>query len=491
MYQLRSGHWLNYFKCLSTVIIPKPNKLKYNHPKAFRLIVLLNILGKLIEKVIVERLQFIVTNNNFIHPSQLGSLKFKSTSDAGVTLTHIVHSGWAKNKSTSVLAFDIAQFFPSLNHRILTIILEKAGLDPKVASFFTDYLVNRKTNYNWNELSSPTFEVNVGVGQGSALSPILSALYLSLFLYILEKCLKNLKIPISFISFVDDSLIIAQNKSIVTSNSQLFCSYNILSKLLDKFSLIVEYSKTDIFHFNRSHGVFNPPPLNLSSIGGPVLKPKDSWKYLGFIFDRKLNFHQHIDFYLNKAISTVKCMKLLGNSSRGINPIQKRLLYRCCILPITFYGFQLWFYNKAPLSYHMKILGKMQRRATIWILGAFKTSPSEGIEAIVSLINIKYHLQKLVGRSQIRSAALPTNYLIRMFMNDHSDNHPSPNPHSIDSLTNRQKTIAKGHLIDSNNKLYGIFPAFSPLHPEFKLDSRISDQFSDHFSFNLASKEKN
>jgi len=139
----------------------------------------------------------------------------------------------------------------------------------------------------------------------------------------------------------------------------------------------------------------------------------------------------------------------------------------------------------------MKILGKMQRRATIWILGAFKTSPSEGIEAIVSLINIKYHLQKLVGRSQIRSAALPANYLIRMFMNDHSNNHPSPNPHSIDSLTNRQKTIAKGHLIDSNNKLYGIFPAFSPLHPEFKLGSRISDQFSDHFSFNLASKEKN
>jgi len=393
-------------------------------------------LGKLIEKVIMERLQFIVTNNNFIHPSQLGGLKFKSTLDAGVTLTHIIRLGWAKNKSTSMLTFDIAQFFLSLNHHILTIILEKAGLDPKVTSFFADYLVNRKTNYNWNELSSPIFEVNVGVGQGSALSPILSALYLSPFLYILEKYLKNLKIPISFISFVDNGLIIAQNKSIVTSNSQLFCSYNILSKLLDKFGLIVEHSKTDIFHFNRSHGVFNPLPLDLSSIGGPVLKPKDSWKYLGFIFNQKLNFHQHINFYSNKAISTVKCMKLLGNSSRDINPIQKCLLYRCCILPIMLYGFQLWFYNKAPLLYHMKILDKMQRRAMIWILGTFKTSPLEEIEAIVGLINIKYRLQKLVGRSQIRSAALPANHLIRTFMNDHSDNHPNPNPHSINSLTN-------------------------------------------------------
>ena len=150
------------------------------------------------------------------------------------------------------------QFFPSLNHYLLTIILGKAGLEPKVVSFFADYLVKRKTNYTWNEISSPNFEVNVGVSQGSALSPILSALYLSLFLYILEKRLKNLKIPVTFISFVDNGLIIAQNKLMVTSNSQLFCSYNVLSKLLDSFGLIIEYSKTDIFYFNRSHGIFNP-----------------------------------------------------------------------------------------------------------------------------------------------------------------------------------------------------------------------------------------
>ena len=183
-----------------------------------------------------------------------------------------------------------------------------------MVSFFTDYLIGRKTNYTWNDISSPSFEVNVGVGQGSALSPILSALYLSPFLYILEKCLKNLNIPISIISFVDDGLIISQNKSIDASNSYLFCSYNVLTKLLDKFGLIIEHSKTEIFHFNRLHGLFNPPLLDLSTIRGPTLHPKDSWKYLGFIFDRKLTFHQHINYYLNKAISTVKCMKLLGNS---------------------------------------------------------------------------------------------------------------------------------------------------------------------------------
>jgi len=236
----------------------------------------LNTLGKLIKKVVVKRLQFTVASNDFIHPSQLGSLKFKSTIDASVALTHIVQSGWVKGKMTSTLAFDISQFFPSLNHQLLTLILEKVGLKSKVSSFFMNYLVKRKTNYIWNDLHSPDFKINVGVGQGSALSPILSALYLTPFLYILEKHLKNLKIPISILLFIDDGLIIAQNKSLDMSNTHLFCSYNVLSKLLDNFGLVIKHAKTEIFHFNRSHGIFNPPPLDLLPIGGPTLHSKDT-----------------------------------------------------------------------------------------------------------------------------------------------------------------------------------------------------------------------
>ena len=351
--------------------------------------------------MIAERIQFTVASNDFIHPSQLGGLKFKSTSDAGAALTHIIRSGWFKGKTTSTLAFDISQFFPSLNHQLLVLILEKCGLNFKASKFFANYLIQRSTNYQWNNLSSLPFEVNIGVGQGLALSPILSSLYLSPLLYIIEKRFKSLNILISILSFVDDSLFIVQNKSISISNLHLFCGYNILSKLLNSFGLIVEHSKTEIFYFNRSHGLFNPPSLDLSPIGGPVLCPKNLWKYLGFIFDRKLLFHLHIDYYANKAISTVKCMKLLGNSSRGINPIQKCLLYRCCALPIALYGFQLWYYNKAPLLYHMKILNKMQRRATIWITGTFKTSPLEGIEAIMGIMPIHFHLQKIAKRSKM------------------------------------------------------------------------------------------
>ena len=47
----------------------------YNSSKIFRPIVLLNMLGKLIKKVIGERLQYQSITLNFVHPNQLGRLK--------------------------------------------------------------------------------------------------------------------------------------------------------------------------------------------------------------------------------------------------------------------------------------------------------------------------------------------------------------------------------------------------------------------------------
>ena len=204
-----------------------------------------------------------------------------------------------------------------------------------LSNFFSSYLINRSMQYVWNCFSSYLVDVNVGVGQGWALSPILLALYLAFFLHILEKRLKNLNLQISLLFFIDDGLLITQSKLFKSSNACLFCSYNVALNLLTKFSLQIEYSKTEVFHFSKSWGVFNPSPLNLTYLDGPSLSPKDSWHYLGFIFDRKLSFHNHIDFYANKAISTIKCMKILDNSTRCLNPCQKHLLYRCCAMPIT------------------------------------------------------------------------------------------------------------------------------------------------------------
>lgn len=143
-----------------TIIIYKPNKASYDSPKFFCPIIILNIIGKLFKKMIGEYLQFYIISNNFIHPCQLGSLKQRFITNIDIVLTHFIQSGQVKNLTTSILAFDITQFFPS---QLLSLIMDKVELDRKISTFFKDYLVGRKMKYLWNNLISPLCSVDVGV----------------------------------------------------------------------------------------------------------------------------------------------------------------------------------------------------------------------------------------------------------------------------------------------------------------------------------------
>ena len=148
------------------------------------------------------------------------------------------------------------------------------------------------------------------------------------------------------------------------SNSFLLCSYNIISKILINAGLVMEHNKTEIFHFTRAR---HPPNLSidLTTVGGPIINPKPIWRYLGFFFNRKLNFHHHTHFYATKCLSTLSAMKMLSNSSRGLLPIQKQLLYRTCILPIAMYGFNLWFFKGVLIVKNINKLKKMQCKAAL------------------------------------------------------------------------------------------------------------------------------
>ena len=100
-------------------------------------------------------------------------------------------------------------------YKFLSLCLKKAGLNTNVIHFFNSYHSNCSTSYSWNTFTSPSFNVNVGVGQGSTLSPILSALYLALIIKMFKKRIKNLnkEILTDILSFVDDRLLISQEKS--------------------------------------------------------------------------------------------------------------------------------------------------------------------------------------------------------------------------------------------------------------------------------------
>ena len=217
----------------------------------------------------------------------------------------------------------------------------------------------------------------------------------------------------------------------------------------------MEHSKTELFYFTRARHPPNPS-IDLLSVGGPVISPKPIWWYLCFFFNCKLNFHYHIHYYATKCLSTLSTIKMLGNSSRGLLPIQKQLLYKTCVLSITLYGLQLWFFKEVPTIRNMTKLKKIQQRAALWITGAFRTSPSKSIEAIVGLISITLHLCKLNNRHHLWYASISPLHAINLLLDSqHAKNQPSHRV-ATSKLTAKQQAKLKSPIKDVNECLNGV-----------------------------------
>ncbi|GJE97290.1 hypothetical protein PsYK624_135060 [Phanerochaete sordida] len=91
---VRWGTFPQPFKESRTVVIPKPNKPDYTAPKAYRPIVLLNCIGKLMEKILARQMQAMAQAAGIMHPGQFGGTMQHSTTDAGICLVHNIKEAW-------------------------------------------------------------------------------------------------------------------------------------------------------------------------------------------------------------------------------------------------------------------------------------------------------------------------------------------------------------------------------------------------------------
>jgi hypothetical protein len=96
------------------------------------------------------------------------------------------------------------------------------------------------------------------------------------------------------------------------------------------------------------------------------------------------------------------------------------MLYRACVLPIATYGSRLWLYEGVAMKGPLDSLRKMQRRACLWITGAFKTSPIGAAETLTGVPLIHLHVKKLVEWSHIRTCVLQASHTFqRLVDRDH------------------------------------------------------------------------
>jgi hypothetical protein len=68
---LRAHYFPPAWKHATTIMIPKPGKDPTN-PQSYRPISLLNITGKILEKILTSRLKHVLETNNLLPPEQFG-----------------------------------------------------------------------------------------------------------------------------------------------------------------------------------------------------------------------------------------------------------------------------------------------------------------------------------------------------------------------------------------------------------------------------------
>jgi hypothetical protein len=80
-------------------ILKKEGKPDYSALKAYRMITLLNCLGKVSEKIMTTRLSYWAETTDLLYPEQMGGRKQRSAVDAAMCLTHDIQQATNNNKS--------------------------------------------------------------------------------------------------------------------------------------------------------------------------------------------------------------------------------------------------------------------------------------------------------------------------------------------------------------------------------------------------------
>ena len=166
------------------------------------------------------------------HISQFGGICQNLTKDMGSYITHRVCLEWARKLRMSVVAFDLTQFFPSVQHRVLLELLQKASFSLKLVHWMESYLIGQKTTFAWGNIKMDEYDASIGVAQGSALSPILAALYLSLLI----KCFHKMVEDMDLISFVDDGTLVVQAPTCDENLAALKGVYAVIMELMKAIS---------------------------------------------------------------------------------------------------------------------------------------------------------------------------------------------------------------------------------------------------------------
>ena len=186
-------------------IIPLHKKGPRDQVGNYRPISLLPIFGKILEKLMFNRIYSFITDKKILSPSQFGFQVNKSTEQAILKLQSFAINAIEEKDYACSIFLDFAKAFDTVNHNILLRKLDYYGIRGHVNDWFKSYLINRKQCVKLCEYTSDFEVVKHGVPQGSILGPLLFLVYIN-DIVLSSKIFK-------FLLFADDTCLLLQNKS--------------------------------------------------------------------------------------------------------------------------------------------------------------------------------------------------------------------------------------------------------------------------------------
>ena len=173
---LSMGYYPMYFKSGILCLINKPGKDPHR-PENYRPITLLEVAGKIFEKIINERIKKHLEDNNCFHKHQYGFRKNRGTEIALATIYETVALSQREKYQCNIVCRDVTKAFDKvwiagLQYKIMQLIL------PDIIEKITcNFLVDRKAKIRFEGYMGPQFQLESGVPQGAILSPTLYILY--------------------------------------------------------------------------------------------------------------------------------------------------------------------------------------------------------------------------------------------------------------------------------------------------------------------------
>ncbi|KAG1658849.1 RNA-directed DNA polymerase from mobile element jockey [Nymphon striatum] len=268
----------------ATVIpIPKPGK-DHTDPLNYRPIALTSCMCKTMERMINCRLTYYLESNNILTRYQSGFRRNRSTIDHLVRFETLVREAFVRREHLAAVFFDLEKAYETTWKYGILRDLFNSGLRGRMPIFINNFLHHRKFRVRVGTTFSDRFGLEMGVPQGSILS-------VTLFSLKINDIVNHVKSGTQCFLYVDDLVVAYASKSISTIERHLQLSLNKIEKWTNENGFKFSSSKTVSMHFCLLTRPHHDPQLRLGSSPIPLV---NSTRFLGLVFDKKLNFLNHL-----------------------------------------------------------------------------------------------------------------------------------------------------------------------------------------------------